>query len=350
MHILVVGGSPRHLGGVEAFCERSAIALKRVASHKVDYFAADNAFIGLAQLPRLVHGLRHVRSFRKKGVDCVWVQYASLPDLLYAAVAKASGFQVMVTPHLGSNWRSQQSKALRTISKTLLRSADRLALISKTQELEIALPKTVSRSPIRNFLPKGILETLPVDISTRPADELQLIHSGRLSAGKGTFMFIELCARLKAAGKQFHARITGTADKATMDQIHALLTDYELGDGVEVLGRVEEAQLFDLLRGSDVLVHLSRIDSYPLIVLEALASSVFPICMELAGARDMVETYDGAIVSVDRTVDETAELLISTDVADLRRRAHNVSGRVREDYSWDNCARALDAALSDCVK
>lgn len=344
MHLLVIGGSPDHLGGVEAFCERSGIALGRLGGYKITYFASGNAFMNFSRLPKLLAGLRHLWSYRQKQVDCVWVQYASLPDLIYAAIAKLAGFHVVVTPHLGSNWRSQESRLLRLISKTLLRFADRIALISPTQELEIALPRSVPRSPIRNFLPSGILESPAVDTSTRPR-ELQLVHSGRLSEGKGTFLFVEVCALLKKAGTPFFARITGAADEQTMEQLHGAIAHHALEDQIAVMGRVTEEQLFELLRGSDVLVHLSRIDSYPLIVLESLANSVFPVCMELAGARDMTETYDGAIVTVADAAHETAELLTTHPVSDLRRRAANVSKAVRTDYSWDNCARALDEAL-----
>ncbi|WP_336965869.1 glycosyltransferase family 4 protein [Sphingobium aquiterrae] len=349
MHLLIIGGSPDHQGGVEAFCERSAIALNRRGSHEIEYFATGNAFMKLRGIPKLLRGLRHMLSYRGKQLDCVWVQYASLPDLIYAFVAKRAGFKVMITPHLGSNWRSQKVAALRALSKWLLRSADRLALISPTQELEIALPAGVPRSPIRNFLPAGILEGSMADLSQRPPDTLQIIHSGRLSEGKGTFMVVELCARLKQAGKPFATTITGTADEATMARLHAMIAQHGLQDDITVTGRVSEEALFGYLRGSDVLVHLSSIDSYPLIVLEATACSVFPVCMELAGARDMVETYDGVIVSVDHAVDETVAALIDADVTELRARAAQVATRVRADYAWDNCARALEQALKACV-
>jgi glycosyltransferase involved in cell wall biosynthesis len=348
MHLLIIGGSPDHQGGVEAFCERSSIALNRRGNHQIEYFATGNAFMKLRGIPKLLRGLRHMLSYRGKQLDCVWVQYAALPDLIYAFVAKRAGFKVMVTPHLGSNWRSQKRPALRVLSKWLLRSADRLALISPTQELEIALPTSVPRSPIRNFLPADILEGRMADISQRPP-QLQIIHSGRLSEGKGTFMVVELCARLKQAGKPFATTITGTADEATMARLHAMIAQHGLQDDITVTGRVSEDALFGYLRGSDVLVHLSSIDSYPLIVLEATACSVFPVCMELAGARNMVETYDGLIVSVEHAVDETAAALIAADVTELRARAEKVATQVRADYAWDNCALALEQALQACV-
>ena len=116
-----------------------------------------------------------------------------------------------------------------------------------------------------------------------------------------------------------------------------------------MVGRIPEAQLLDEMRRSDVLVHLSKIDSYPLIVIEALACSTFPLCMELAGARDMIQQYAGQLVSQEGAVESAANFLATADLADLRRRAADAAVRVREDYSWDNCVAALEAALHSTV-
>lgn len=66
--------------------------------------------------------------------DGLWLHYACFPDLAYPFVAKLGGFNVMVTPHLGSNGRSQAIPILRACGGWLLALADRLALISRTQE------------------------------------------------------------------------------------------------------------------------------------------------------------------------------------------------------------------------
>ncbi|MFT8246079.1 glycosyltransferase family 4 protein [Roseomonas sp. BN140053] len=348
MHLLILGGSSDHPGGVEAFCERSAEALGRSGEWRINRIPTGTAFLTLRRLPVLLGGLASLFRYRRQRPDVVWLQYVNLPDLCYLAFAKLLGLRVMVTPHLGSNWRSQSNPALRALSGWLLGFADRLALISPTQEREINLPAALPRSLIRNFLPAAVLgSVLPDEGSAPPV--LQLIHSGRLSEGKGTFLFVEVCEQLRASGVPFFARITGGADETTSARLHAMIAERDLGDQVAVLGRVPEAVLLDLLQRSDILIHLSRIDSYPLIVLEAMACSMLPVCMELAGARDMVETYDGQVVSTSGAVEEAASFLARQDLADLRRRGRIAAAKVRADYNWDRCAGALAAALRACV-
>jgi glycosyltransferase involved in cell wall biosynthesis len=347
MRLLIVGGSPRHLGGVEAFCDRSIVALSDCGDWQIGRIPADTAFLTWRRLPAVLQGLARVFRLRAREIDCVWLQYANLPDLMYLAFAKLLGLRVMVTPHLGTNWRSQSNPALRKLSGWLLGFADRLALISRTQETEVNLPSTVSRSYIRNFLPAAILSSEPPARGVAPA--LQIIHSGRLSEGKGTFLFVEVCQQLRAKSVPFFARITGAGDAPTMRRLNAMIAEYRLEEHVAVLGRVPDAELIELLRQSDLLVHLSRIDSYPLIVLEAVACGVAPLCLDLAGARDMVNAYGGHVVGSTRAVEETADFIGRQDVEDLRRRARGSAILVREDSSWVRCAAALDAALRACA-
>jgi glycosyltransferase involved in cell wall biosynthesis len=346
MHLLVLGGSLDHLGGVEAFCERSMEALSsRQADWRMTRIPTSTAYLNMRKLPRYLRGLLSLLRYRFKRPDCVWLQYGNLPDLGYLAVAKLLGMRVMVTPHLGSNWRSQSNPLLRSLSGTLLRHADRLALISRTQELEINLPPSVPRSDIRNFLPAELVSTVKPS-EEGPPETLRLIHSGRLSEGKGTFLFVEVCAALKARHVPFTAQITGGADEPTRAKLQALIERHGLQDDIDVRGRISDAALFEALRASDVLVHLSRIDSYPLIVLEAMTCSMLPVCMELAGARNMVDTYDGFVVSDSAAIRETVDVLSSLKVDAARRRAEAVSIRVKEDYSWERCAGQLETALT----
>jgi glycosyltransferase involved in cell wall biosynthesis len=350
MHVLIIGGTADHRGGLEAFSERSSQALTaRNPDWRIARLPTNTAYLTPRRLAGFARGLAGLIAYRRFRPDCVWLQYVNLPDLLYIALAKLLGMRVMVTPHLGANWRSQSRPGLRRLSVWLLGLADRLALISKTQELEIVLPPQVPRSLIRNFLPADVLEVGVVSqIEPRPA-VLQLMHSGRLSEGKGTFLVIEVCALLKGLEIPFRARITGSADAATATRLQEMITKHELKDLVTVHGRVTDAELLQLLRGSDILLHLSRIDSYPLIVLEAMTCSMLPICIGLAGARDMIEQYDGRAVEEATAVQQTIDFLATTAIADIRSRASTQASRVRADYSWGRCAAALEGALNACV-
>jgi glycosyltransferase involved in cell wall biosynthesis len=349
MRVLMLGGSPRYPGGVEAFCDRSREAMARQCDWQLQHMPTDASFLRLAGIPRLLRRLWELIRQRRSDIDCVWLQYVCLPDLAYLLVARSRGHKVMVTPHLGSNWRSQSNPILAGLSGMILSLADRLALISPTQELEIRLPTRVPRSHIRNFLPEKVLANPSAEAKEEP-QTLQLIHSGRLSEGKGTFRFLEACRGLKEVDVKFQARLTGGADAETYARIEKTIADYDLGDCVHLLGRVSDDRLLELLRESDMLIHLSTIDSYPLIVLESIACSTFPVCIDLAGASDMVRRYTGHVVSSREAVEQTVRFIRQQQVRQIRALSENAAGKVRRDYAWTNCASVLRSALRESVR
>jgi glycosyltransferase involved in cell wall biosynthesis len=348
--LLIVGGSPAHPGGVEAFCARAREALEMAGHTGIDIIPARSAFLRVRRLHDFARGLLAAYTrYRDDRPDLVWVQYTNLPDLMHLLVAKWAGMTVAVTPHLGSNWKSQSDRRWRALSGWMLKRADRLGLISKTQELEINLPPKVPRSYIRNFLPRRMWSVPLADCSTAKGPELRLVHAGRLSAGKGTFLFVDVCRRLAEMGVPFIARISGSADEATMTRLKATITDAGLADRIEILGWISEAALLTLLQESDVLVHLSTIDSYPLVVMEAIAYCMFPVCLNLAGATDIVTTYDGHVVPEDGAVDAIAQFLANHSPDELRSRARAAAPRLRADYDWQVCVAALEDMFSKTI-
>ena len=346
MRVLVVGGTPAHRGGVEAFCERAIEALGRQPGWQTSHLPTQSAYLRPAGLPAYLGGLAGLlrQRFGAARPDCVWLQYVNLPDLGYLLVARLLGLPVLVTPHLGANWRSQSNPALRRLSRGLLGLARRIALLSATQATEVDIPDSVPRSMIRTFLPRPLLEA-PLPRPT-PDAPLRLFHSARLSEGKGSFLFVELCRRLAQAGVDFEARITGSADEATSRRLREAIDDAGLGARLQWAGRADLDEQIVRLGEADVLVHLSVVDSYPLIVLEALAFGTYPVCIDLAGARDMVRRYDGAVVPQASPLAPAVEVLAGLDPAALRRDAVTLACRVREDYDWGACVEPLVAAIS----
>lgn len=344
MRVLMIGGTAAHPGGVEAFCARAAEAFGGDGDIRLDLVPADTAFLPIRRWPLLIlQAWRTIRRHRG-GIGGIWLHYVNLPDLAYLVMARVMRVPVLVTPHLGTNWRSQSNPVLRRLSRALLGRANGIALLSPTQEREIALPAHVRRWQVRTFLPRHLwAQPVPERDASRP---LRLIHSARLSEGKGTFLFVDLCAMLRDRGLPFSACITGGSDAATMARLHAQIAGLDLADCIEVTGLVGVDEQLARLRAADVLVHLSRIDSYPLIVLESLACGVFPICLELAGARDMVESYAGRLVPPQSPVESAADILSATDLAALRGEALAAAERVRADHRWDECVALLKPAMA----
>ena len=342
MRILIFGGTPTHRGGVELFCERAREALA-AAGHHADHVHTNASYLRPRSLHKFLASIGRI-VLRRGQFKNLWLQYVSLPDLVLLAAAKCLGYQILVTPHLGSNWSSQTNKILRHVSSTLLWFSDAIGLISSSQAQEIMLPGSVPRYELVTFLPRRFP---PRHATPAPSERLRLVHAGRLSEGKGTFLFLEVCAALQSSGFNFEAQLIGSCDDSVESSIQSIVASNHLADRITRVGLVSQSEMLEHLTASDVLIHLSRVDSFPLIVLESLGCGVYPICKDLPGARLIVEKYEGLIVDSVTAVDTVVCFLLATPVWELRDAAAIASRRVHDDFHWDSCVSAIERTFED---
>jgi glycosyltransferase involved in cell wall biosynthesis len=342
MTIIMVGGTRSARGGVEMFCRRAETALAEFGSTNVEALDSNSAHLTPARItPYLKSLFDFVSKICGSKTDGIWVQYVNLPDLVYVFIARMLGKRVVVTPHLGLEWKSQKNKILKHISMLLLGSKTRIAYLSASQIAELSLAHQGDLTEITTFMPQAVLTGVERAMS---GDVMRLVHIARLSESKGSLLFLEVCRNLKASGRSFRAEIIGTGDPRFIAKLHEYASDHDLEE-VKFRGHVDEAGVVEALLRSDVLLHLSRLDSYPLIVLEGLACGVYPVCLDLAGARNIIERYHGTIVCAQDATRHASEFLIGLDLEDLRDASDEIRPRVVEDHAWKRCAMLAEAAV-----
>ena len=347
MKILIVGGTSALRGGVEQFCVRAKEALTGFGRHDVGHIFSEAAYLRPKSLPRFILSIGSLYRNRRAGWDCVWLQYTSFPDLVILAICRLFGYKVMVTPHLGANWISQTNPVLRYVGLKLLSTANGIALLSESQAEEVALPPSTERFSILTFLPKSLSAICMDNSRSVEADVVTLVHAARLSKGKGTFSFIEVCALLKRSGLKIRGRLAGACDDATAKEIRSLITERDLGQEIESLGLLSEGDLLSELAQADVLVHLSTVDSFPLVVLESIGCDVFPVCLDLPGARKITSAYCGHVVRDPNAAQKVADFIRAHGPLELKQLAKAAGRRLRQDYEWSHCVSVCERVLAD---
>ncbi|OWK31450.1 glycosyltransferase family 4 protein [Sphingomonas dokdonensis] len=339
--MVVLGGSRAHWGGLESFCTRATEAVNATQTRwTATWETTDTAYLKPRQLPRAARRLSVLPRLAREKVDLVWLQWSAMADLAYVWQARALGLPVMVTPHLGANARLQRVPALWRACAALLTGADRLALLFDGQEAEIALPRHVPQSLLRTFLPPA---SLAAPLPERHGTTLRLVHAGRLSEGKGTFRTVALCAALRDRGIDVSARIIGRADPQTAAALRIAIDAAALRQSIELIEWVDEHDLIRFLGEADVLAHLSTLDSFPLIVLEAMAMGAMAVVGEMAGARSMVG-WHGGYVAQDSSAEDAAAWIAAQSVDALRAQGRAAALSVRAAYGWRSCAEQVIAA------
>lgn len=345
MRIGLIGGSPAQPGGLEAFCERVVAAAAQDGDLAITMFPTDTAYRPLRSMALLPWRLVALRR-ALRGCDLAWVQVSNLPEACFVVLARLAGSRVLVTPHFGANSKLVTHRVVRPLVRMLLGRAHRIALLFAGQEAEIALPGRVPVSVLGSFLPAQAFVSGASGAEAVPGAPLRLIHAARFSAAKGTLRMLAVCARLARAGVPFRARLVGRGDPGTMAQIDRMIEDEGLGGSIELIGWLDEGAMQQALREADVLVHLSTIDSFPLIVLEALAAGTLPLVFPMAGVEAMLAGLDGMVVDAADPVASGFALLTAGPPDDLRARGEAVGKASRAAFGWPAMLDRLRAIAS----
>lgn len=337
-HLIVVGGSPDHRGGVEAYCERATSAIRRHRPDLACFWLPTHSYRlkpgGISRFARQL--LRLWQSAGRQST--VWLNLSNLPDLCFAVVARAAGARLVLTTHLGANSRLQRQGPLRTLRLAGSRLAHHLLLLFDGQDLEIALPAGHSRSTVGTFLPEAALA--PPALPARPGP-LRLIHAGRLSPEKGSLRFIELYGALTVRGIAVQAMLIGRPDPGFDRQLTAAIAHHDPDGRIERRDWLDETALNAALRDADILVHLSELDSFPLIVLEAMAADTMPMVIDMAGVRTMLGDHPGYVARPDTPLDQLADWIAEQDPDTIRRDAAVAGVAVRLERGWAACVERL---------
>lgn len=346
MKLLILGGTPSRAGGLEAFCRRAVDALNLDDGCQADWLPTNTAYLRPESARQMLRSLLVFWRRQGEGWSAVWLQYVNMADLVFLVAARLAGMKVVVTPHLGSNWLSTRVTFLKYLSCALLSFSSKLAYLSETQLKELTLPARLPRYRIRTFLPKSI-GTRQLKVEPKKAGaEVRLIHAARLSREKGTYLFIEVCRRLKLANFAFVAEIIGSCDETTRSELRDLIDANKLQKEILLFPAMQEDELMNKLAAADILVHLSVMDSFPLIVLESIGAGLYPICIDLPGARNMTEEYCGEVVDPANAVQAVVDILVNGDPAAMALAANKARESVSDDYDWTTCVTLLERCIA----
>ena len=210
------------------------------------------------------------------------------------------------------------------------------AVVALTPAVEAAMRATLpkeSHAPLR-VIPYG------VDVDEyAPAWNLR---TGRRALGVGIVLPLKrweiAAAALRGTGTTL--RIAGPVpNPAYAKRVRGA------GDGVELLGEVDEPRLRQLYAESDLLVHPSQVEVLPRAVLEAMASSLPVVGSSVVGSLfpggngGLAAPSESSGDALIRFLHDSVERLVGD--ADLRREMGEAGrGVARETYSWDRIVAA----------
>jgi phosphatidylinositol alpha-mannosyltransferase len=193
-------------------------------------------------------------------------------------------------------------------------------------------------------IPNGVDLAAAPTAPKAPAAHLRLLFLGRADERKGLPILLPAFEALRAAGVDARLTIAG----ASREELAAFLVDAE---GVEVAGRVSDAEKWRLLHEADLLCAPSLAgESFGMVLTEAFAAATPVVASDIGGYRDLVrDGHDGVLVPPGRPP-ELGHALLELAHDPARRERMSRSARQRaERFAWPRVAAEVASTYEDAL-
>lgn len=169
---------------------------------------------------------------------------------------------------------------------------------------------------------------------------IRIIFWGRIEEEKG---LPELFVALKAVAKKFsNVKLTLVGEGNRLQEYKSQVFDLGLTDHVEFAGWLGNTEIQNLAAQSSLGVFPSRIESFGLSVVEAMAAGL-PVIAAKGGAipENIEDGVTGKLVPVNNS-EALAEAIFSAleDPQNAENRAKTAKSAVQQKFSWDKAAES----------
>jgi glycosyltransferase involved in cell wall biosynthesis len=132
--------------------------------------------------------------------------------------------------------------------------------------------------------------------------------------------------------------------------MRAKVSEMGLDDRVKFVGFLPKEQFRELLSETDVLVLPSRLEAFPVVILEAMASGKGIIVSSVGGIPEVITNLkNGILIKPDARALASAILFVNRNRGSLREMARNNLRDVKK-YDWKVISAQYIALYSDVVK
>jgi glycosyltransferase involved in cell wall biosynthesis len=232
------------------------------------------------------------------------------PDLIHAHSSKAGAIArlgrllhpripVIYTPHgyafAGYFLRQVERSTYREIERALGRLASRVVCVC---EAEARLARAIGPADRVRVVHNGIEPVGAGPVHPRAAEIARrgavLCALTRLRLGKGLETLIDALPPVRAHHPRVQLAIGGEGPE--IDALRARSQTLAIGDAVHFLGRADDP--LSNLRGSDLFVHPSWAESFPYVILEAMAVGLPIVASDVGGIGEaLVDGESGLLVA-----------------------------------------------------
>lgn len=214
-------------------------------------------------------------------------------------------------------------------------------------KLEVSKPTVIHNGiPYSEFLEKPGIRPQELGIAD---DHLIITMVGRINPGKGQLFFLEMAKRIVSSYPHCHFLLVGDPYPGYENlevQMKHFINEHRLENHVTNLGFRED--IGSILKTTDIFVLPSILpDSFPTVILEAMAAACPVIATQSGGASEMVVNGETGYLIPIYNLDEGVNALISLILDQELRERFGSAGRNRvlKEFSLDSFRKKIENHL-----
>ena len=180
---------------------------------------------------------------------------------------------------------------------------------------------------------------IPEKSATLPESTFRLIYVGRLvEEQKRVSDVVAALCEVARRIPNLEAWIVGAG--GAWNALVRLIEQNEMGARVRLFGRIDNANINEVLVQCHGLVLLSDYEGLPIAMLEAMAAGVVPICLDMrSGIRETLQHGVNGLIVKDRREDFFAAVkVLQSNLAKWQQISIAARETIRQRYSIKNCA------------
>ncbi len=260
--------------------------------------------------------LRH-----SQGIDLIHVNWGYPDGCAVACLSAWLKIPYVLTEHQGSIGSLLQKGHYNRLLGNAYRRSQKLILVS--QSLLEPLKQVRGGIPQPVVIPNGI-DTQKFALAKKSPQLVKLVYVGNLIPNKGVAQLIQALEILRGQGHSFTLDIYGGGSQKR--ELEALAGSLQLSDSVSIKGTVAPERIPQLLADYHALVLPTLVESFGIVLIEALAAGLPVLSTHSGGPEHIVAPELGTLVQPG-----SAEAL-AAGIQDLQQRWESFDPQKIREY------------------